>query len=529
MKMRRFLMIAFTAAVVMTTVQPRLVNSREINGGRFEVTDSVDSVELIAGSSRRLKFDYKVPELMIENPDVISATPIAPNEILVSGVKPGVSTITVSDADKNLQTIRVHVTVDTRQLELAFKTHFPDSQIKVHALQTGVLLGGNVARADQVSNILSVARDFFPTGVVNQMQVNGSQNIAIKVKIYEIARSKLRSIGVDWQIFGSEFNVVSSVSDLITNFSTNDGITFDPTRENLFAGVVNGNDGFNAVIEFLETRNVAKLLDEPVLVAQNGRPAEFLSGGEVPIQVASGLGTNSIQFRAFGTKLDIVPLVHGQGLMSLEIRAEVSEVAQDLATANGTPGFRVRRVNTGVRMRAGHTLALAGDFTERVSTTSRGVPKLMDSPLLGPLFRNNSDDFSETELVFLITPQYVSDVDASLANDRLPGTTSTYPSDRELFINGHMEVPRCKDDCPTPDHFSNGAPSSTNFTPQQPFPSSPAGGSQTKHFSNAPTAAAKSFASKLKFPGSRPSRQSGQDVADAEGSGFLWPSATRTR
>ncbi len=530
MKMRRILIIAFTAAVALTTAQPRLAVSREVNGGRFEVTESVDSVELIAGSSRRLKFDYKVPELMIENPDVISATPVAPNEILVSGVKPGVSTITVSDADKNLQTIRIHVTVDTRQLEMAFRTHFPDSQIKVHALQTGVLLGGNVARADQVSNIMSVAKDFFPTGVVNQMQVNGSQNIAIKVKIYEVARSKLRSMGVDWQVFGSRFNVVSSISDLITNFSATDGIAFDPTRENLVAGVVDGNRGFNAVIELLERRNVAKLLDEPVLVAQNGRPAEFLSGGEIPIQVAAGLGANAIEFRAFGTKLDIVPLVHGQGLMSLEIRAEVSEVAPDLATAGGTPGFRVRRVNTGVKMRAGHTLALAGDFTERSQASNKGVPKLMDSPLLGPLFRTVTNDISETELVFLITPQYVSDVDASYANGPLPGAGTDIPSDRDLFINGHVEVPQCEEDCPTQDYFSNGPAMNQGYVPQQPYSSNETVTPQVNQFSSAPTPAANpDFDSNFNFPGDGSSRRSGQSVADAESGNFLWPSNTRTR
>ena len=529
MKMRRILVIAFTAAVAFVAVQPRLAISREVNGGRFEVTESVDTVELIAGTSRRLKFDYKVPELMIENPDVISATPVAPNEILVSGVKPGVSTITVSDADKNLQTIKIHVTVDTRQLEIALNSHFPDSQIRVHALQTGVLLGGNVARADQVSNIMAVAKDFFPTGVVNQMQVNGTQNIAIKVKIYEVARSKLRTMGVDWQVFGSRFNVVSSISDLITGFSATagSGVTVDTANTNVLASVVDGNGGFNAAIQLLERRNIAKLLDEPVLVAQNGRPAEFLSGGEVPIQVASGLGTNSIQFRAFGTKLDIVPLVHGQGLMSLEIRAEVSEVADDLATASGTPGFRVRRVNTGVRMRAGHTLALAGDFKEQVSTSNKGVPKLMDSPLLGPLFRTVTDDISETELVFLITPQYVNDVDASYATGPLPGELSRSPSDRDLFINGHVEVPNCGKDCPTQDAFGNG-PASSGYAPQQPI-SSGSAVPQGNHFSGAPTPAANSeFDSNFNFPGDGSSRRSEENVADAESGGFLWPT-TRTR
>jgi pilus assembly protein CpaC len=537
MKMRRTLIIAFSMAVALTTVQPHLAVSQEGQGGRFVVTESVDSVELIAGTSRRLKFEYKVPELMIENPEVISATPVAPNEILISGLKPGVSTITVSDANKNLQTIRIHVTVDTRQLEMAFRTHFPDSEIKVHALQTGVLLGGNVARADQVSNIMSVARDFFPTGVVNQMQVNGSQNIAIKVKIYEVARSKLRNVGIDWQVFGSRFNVVNSVSDLITNFTSDDGITFDPTRETLLAGVMSGSGGFNAVIELLERRNVAKLLDEPVLVAQNGRPAEFLSGGEIPIAVASGLGTNSIEFRAFGTKLDIVPLVHGQGLMSLEIRAEVSEVATDLATAGGTPGFRVRRVNTGVRMRAGHTLALAGDFTERTSSSTRGVPKLMDSPLFGPLFRSATSDESETELVFLITPQYVSDVDAAYASGPLPGASSDAPSDRDLFINGHIEVPRCKEDCPTPNYFDNSSPSAgSGIIEHQPIgvsqgvPQVMPQASTSQYHAAPPVAVNSGFDSSFNFPGDGSSRRAGSRVADAQtGGGFLWPTNSQTR
>ena len=64
MKMRLSLMIAFTVAVALTTAQPRLAVSQQGNG-RFVVTESVDSVELIAGTSRRLKFEYKVPELSL--------------------------------------------------------------------------------------------------------------------------------------------------------------------------------------------------------------------------------------------------------------------------------------------------------------------------------------------------------------------------------------------------------------------------------------------------------------------------------
>ena len=484
-------------------------------GHQFEINRSIESVELIAGSSQRLKFDYDVPELMVENPEVISATPVATNEILVTGLKPGISTVTVSDADKNLQTITVEVAVDVRPLERAFVAHFPDSQIRVNALQTSVILKGNVARADQVQNILAVARDYFPTNVINELQVNGSQNIAIKVKVYEVSRSKLRQLGVDWSFLGDDFSVVSSVAELIQNVSAG---AVEAQGQNLSFGVLNDNDTFNAFIRALERNNIAKLLDQPVLVAQNGRPAEFLSGGEIPIQVQSGLGNNSVEFRPFGTKLDLVPIVHGQGQLTLEVRAEVSEIANDLSGETGVPGFRVRRVNTGVKMKAGHTLALAGDYREDVQTEVSGIPFLMDSPLVGPWFRNVTEETNETELVFLITPRFISEVEAHRLPQYGPGELTTRPSDYELYVNGYTEVPRCSDDCPTVDRFdSPAARPISNLLPNYNETQPSSGGSNLN-----------GSAPRSPLNGSS-SRTTISDTVKQAKSGFSWPKKFRNR
>ena len=432
-----------------------------ISGPRFEVNESVESLDIISGSARRLKFAYQVPELMVENPEVIQASPVSPNEILVTGLKPGVSSITISDPDKNLQTIAIEVLVDTRKLELAFNNYFPNSQIKVHPLNSGVILAGHVARADQVANIMKVASDYFPTNVVNQLQVNGNQNIAIKVEVFEVSRTKLRELGVDWAVFAGRVRSFTSISDILS-LST-EGELQTSNDDTFSFGVLNNDEFFQTVIRALEQNNVAKLLDQPVLVAQNGRPAEFLSGGEIPIQTAAGLGSTQVEFRPFGTKLDMVPIVHGNGELTLEVRAEVSEVAPELAN-NGIPGFRVRRVNTGVKMRAGHTLALAGDYRELTATESRGIPKLKHSPFFGPLFRSVSDEVNETELVFLITPRFVSDVEASQLPADRPGRLTASPSDRELYVDGYTEVPKCNDDCPVNDSFGS---SGINVASQQ--------------------------------------------------------------
>jgi len=486
MRLKSLLIGCLTAATVLCCGQ--YVSAWQgIAGPQFEVNESVESLDVIAGSARRLKFAYQVPELMVENPEVIQASPVSPNEILVTGLKPGVSSITISDPDKNLQTIAVEVLVDTRKLDLALTNFFPDSQIDVHPLNTGVILAGHVARADQVANIMSVARDFFPDNVVNQLAVNGNQNIAIKVDVYEVSRTKLRELGVDWAILGRRFSAVSSISDIIAEISEDGEFTIGQDSQNLSLGLVNNGRTFRAFIKALERNNVAKLLDQPVLVAQNGRPAEFLSGGEIPIQIASGLGTTSIEFRPFGTKLDMVPIVHGNGELTLEVRAEVSQVAPELASGD-VPGFRVRRVNTGVKMRAGHTLALAGDYKESFSGENLGVPKVKHSGIFGPLFRRVSVEENETELVFLITPQFVSDVEPNQMPAGKIGQLTASPSNMELYKNGHLEVPVCAEDCPVNDSFGIRGGGSGTPQGQMNYPAMPDMGMQFQGMPMGPTA-----------------------------------------
>ena len=127
----------------------------QFTASSFEEAEA-QTVEIPAGGSRRLHFDFKVPELLVENPEVLKATPVSPEEILISGLKPGLSTLTVSDSDHNLHVVNVHVTVDVRKLQQALRTHYPESTVSVHALQTGVVLNGEVARTADINNIMLI-------------------------------------------------------------------------------------------------------------------------------------------------------------------------------------------------------------------------------------------------------------------------------------------------------------------------------------------------------------------------------------
>src|SRR5262249_52029291 len=128
-------------------------------------------------------------------------------------------------------------------------------------------------------------------------------------------------------------------------------------------GIFSGSNTFIGMIEALKQDDILKVLAEPTLTTVSGRPANCNVGGEVAYPQPTGFGNISVAFRPFGTQIDFVPIVLGNGGVRLEVKPRVSEVDQTLGTTiNGTsvPGFRVREADTGVELKFGQTLAIAG-------------------------------------------------------------------------------------------------------------------------------------------------------------------------
>jgi pilus assembly protein CpaC len=69
----------------------------------------------------------------------------------------------------------------------------------------------------------------------------------------------------------------------------------------------------------------------------------------------------------------------------------------------------------------------------------KGIPGVMDVPVLGGLFRSSSYQRNETELVIIVTPKLVQPA----ASEALAAPTDSFvpPSDTEFFLMGHTENP----------------------------------------------------------------------------------------
>jgi pilus assembly protein CpaC len=356
-----------------------------------------------------------------------------------------VTQVNLWDEDDQVYTVDVLIYGDVRELELALNRLFPESSVKVVRLTNSLVLEGYVERPEAVGPILRLAEDYAPK-VVNNITVGGVQQVLLKVKVMEVSRTKLRNLGFDFaQSSGGGSGVISNISSIIQASSLTSG-TVTASGETLKFGVLSGDNQFFGFLDALQENKLAKILADPTITTVSGRPARFNVGGEFPIVIPSGLGQSTIEFKPFGTEVNFVPIVLGNGNIRLEVRPRISE--RDDANSvqlNGfiVPSLKVREVDTGVELKAGQTLALAGLVQTRVEAQERGLPYISDVPYLGALFRDVKEITNEVELLILVTPEFVDGMEPHEVPQCGPGMETVSPNNCQLYFGGHLEVPAC--------------------------------------------------------------------------------------
>lgn len=404
--------------------------------------------------------------------DVIDVTAIDSRSIRVHAKSPGVTTMTLLDEHDETYSVDVLIVGDVRHLQELLARLFPNAAIDVVEVRESVVLRGWVTQPSQITEIVEIAEQFYPR-VLNQMQVGCVQQVMLKCKVMEVQRSKLRQLGVNF-LYAGQGGFATSLPGAIAPIGAirtplgggtaggggggAAGLASIPLGAATIAlGSITNGGVFSTLIDALKREQLLKILAEPNLVTMNGRPATLLSGGEIPVPIAQGLGTVSVDWRKYGTRLETVPLVLSNDRVRLEIFAEVSALDySNASTINGvsTPGLLTRNANTQVELNFGETLIIGGLIQTTKNGTTAKIPVLGDVPYVGAAFRRVSYQDTETELVIMVTPELVAPMSPGQVPPGGPGLFTDDPTGRELFGLGMLEVPsygdRCEGQCPPP-------------------------------------------------------------------------------
>jgi pilus assembly protein CpaC len=221
-----------------------------------------------------------------------------------------------------------------------------------------------------------------------------------------------------------------------------------------FASLLTDEFLFNLAFDAAKEKGLAKILAEPTLTTQTGQQAEFLSGGEFPIPVPRGDDGVTVEFKEFGVGVRFLPVVLDSGRINLKLGISVSElinansIAISIDGISSTfiiPSLSKRSAESTVELADGQTIGIAGLINENMREVVTKFPGLGDLPGLGALFRSQSYQKGETELLILVTPHLAKPV--LPADIRLPTDNFSEAGDLGFFLGGKLDsrAPRSND------------------------------------------------------------------------------------
>lgn len=307
-----------------------------------------------------------------------------------------------------------------------------------------LIIFGTAQEFQNIKNILKeldiVPRQVLLDVLVAEVTLTDDMRFGVE---YEILRRDPADVRIFDRVFTSRGSILSG---LPAPSATGVG----PTALNAIIGT---GDAIRAFINALKSDSRVKVLSSPSILATDNRPARIQVGTEEPIATGTVTapvtgGTTSsttIQYRNTGRILTIIPQVNAQGLVNLQIKAEVSQRGPEVRVGQDRfPSFDTRDAETTAVVQDGETLVIGGIMAERTSRERVGIPFLMDVPFFGRLFGTTTDDVERTELIMLITPHVIrSKEEARSATEEFKQRLSTVVRqlERERIIKREEKKP----------------------------------------------------------------------------------------
>ncbi|MBT1517085.1 type II and III secretion system protein family protein [Bradyrhizobium sp. SRL28] len=394
------------AVALLSPLTAAAQTTRDARGGPPRAAPSSINGTLVLSSSlgKTIHLPGPAASIFVADPTIADYQAPSNTTIFVFGKKSGrTSLFALNDNGEALAEFRVIVKDPIEDLRAMLKAQVGDYPIQVSYTPRGAILNGTAPNADVVATAVRVTEQFLGPGalVFNKIQVAGSLQVNLSVRVAEVSRSAMKELGINLSALNGTFSFSSGKG-------TGSGTASGGGKAGI--GFSAGSINVGAVLDALASEHLASVLAEPNLTAMSGESASFLAGGEFPIPVMQDNRQVSIQFRRFGVSLDFVPTVLNNNQINVRVKPEVSEISKEgEVKVNGmaVPALSTRRAETVIELGSGQSFAIGGLIRRNFSTDISTFPWLGDLPILGALFRSSSFQKQETELVIIVTPYIV--------------------------------------------------------------------------------------------------------------------------
>ncbi|MBV8033360.1 MAG: general secretion pathway protein GspD [Betaproteobacteria bacterium] len=351
--------------------------------------------------------------------------------------------------------------------ELTVKTFYlANADVKQTANMVRQLVRTRDLFIDEKLNLLVIRDTPEAVRVVEKLIANqdlAEAEVMLELEVLEIGYNRLQSLGIQWPgSIGIGLTGAAGVAGQVTGSEAkhlNGGlfrITVPDPLVTLNARQQNG---------------LTNVLANPRIRVKSKEKARVHIGDKVPVITttagATGFVSESVNYLDVGLKLEVEPQVYLEDEVGIRVGLEVSTITAQTKTNSGTTAYQIgtRNASTVLRLKDGETQVLAGLISDEDRRAANRVPGLADLPGLGRLFSSNDDTVNRTEVVLLMTPRVVRNIERPGAKlEEFNAGTDAELGAPPLQLQGMA---------PTPSPLPGGVPQQPGAPAPQPYQPAP--------------------------------------------------------
>jgi len=434
--------------MILAVILLALVNLGSRGGGAFAAQaspaaaqpgpsePSANALHLLVGRSLVITSQSRIFRVSVADPTIVDALVVSPTQILLSGKSPGVASLVIWDESGQSQTFDAYVDIDVSETVTKIRQVLPDEPIQVEARGGVITLSGQASSQAVADHVVAIAQAMATRkeNVVSLLQVPAAKSgeVLLEVKFVDVDRSVLSQFGANLLSTSPAKTVFTTSTGQYSPPAVQSGQTITGTSTSTQTAAISSagipitlgqllnvfmfrsDINLGVAIQALEEKNLVQILAEPNVLAETGKEAVFLDGGQFPFPVVQGatggVPVVTIQFREYGVKLSFTPLITAEGLIHLKVAPEVSSL--DYTNALTIQGFTIpslatRSVQSEMILKDGQSFLIAGLVNNQVVEQFSKIPGLGDLPILGQFFKSRSVQKSQDELLVMVTPHIV--------------------------------------------------------------------------------------------------------------------------
>lgn len=363
----------------------------------FAAPTFADEPVLSVGVSRSIVMSASgITSVAVADPGIADVV-LTGNEMLILGKKVGATSFHVW---KNGIRESYMIVVDNSDVATAvtIKNALGYPNVNVTILGNKIILEGTVNNQYEKNRAEKVAGAF--GDVINMIEMVAPRQVRVECRIVDVNTNKTKNLGIT--VGGSDDDDAPSMGSISFGQGHKNDIDVHHGGRpfHWFGSYQNINAQLNAMV----SNGEARILSQPYIIAMSGDKAEVFIGGQIAVPRTDD-GKVSTEWKDYGIRLNIEPIVQNDGSVDSRIKTEVSSLDESTASAvDHIPGIITRSADTHVLMKPGVTMAIGGLINSENGKSISKIPILGDIPVLGHFFRNTSKKKTQREIIILLTP-----------------------------------------------------------------------------------------------------------------------------